>query len=181
MKTTVACPFCGQDWLVRVTLRRTQERMLLCPECDSTWPAGVQPTEENAVDLSVRLQSRGLDDADWAELDDGWPQTPEENQPASERDDDRQAADRHQPSAPLPMDDGTMRGACPRCRQGVVVLYEHVDAALPFQLCEECDATWPAGAPLERSTFADLTLMLEGQGYTADWARLRRMPVGDDP
>lgn len=35
----VACPRCGQDWLVRVRLLHLGRDAILCPECDALWQA----------------------------------------------------------------------------------------------------------------------------------------------
>lgn len=36
-ETRVACPRCGQDWLVRVRLVYLARVAILCPECDALW------------------------------------------------------------------------------------------------------------------------------------------------
>lgn len=33
----VACPRCGQDWLLRVRLVHLSREAILCPECDALW------------------------------------------------------------------------------------------------------------------------------------------------
>jgi hypothetical protein len=42
----VACPRCGQDWLVHVRLVHLSRNAVLCPECDALWqqPGDIGPT-----------------------------------------------------------------------------------------------------------------------------------------
>ena len=42
----VACPRCGQDWLLRVRLVHLSRSAILCPECDALWqqPKDVGPS-----------------------------------------------------------------------------------------------------------------------------------------
>jgi hypothetical protein len=37
MNNRVACPRCGQDWLVRVQLVPLHKEAVMCPECEAVW------------------------------------------------------------------------------------------------------------------------------------------------
>lgn len=64
---------------------------------------------------------------------------------------------------------------CPRCSQDHVERYRVIPTGESLRVCPECDATWTAGTPLERSYFHDLSTYLAGQGLNDEpWSLLER-------
>lgn len=70
---------------------------------------------------------------------------------------------------------GDPRFVCPRCSQDRVERYRVTPTGESLRVCPECDATWTAGTPLERSSFIDLTTYLAGQGLNDEpWSLLKQ-------
>jgi predicted nucleic acid-binding Zn ribbon protein len=57
----VACPQCGQDWLVRVRLVHLRKVGIICPECDALWLTA-DPRPESFVDYGTFMRSNGRTD-----------------------------------------------------------------------------------------------------------------------
>ena len=54
----VACPRCGQDWLIRVRLIHLERDAILCPECDALW-VDADPRNDNFEDYGTFMQRHG--------------------------------------------------------------------------------------------------------------------------
>ena len=61
--TDLACPRCGQDWVVEVRLRHINLLARFCPDCEALWP-GVQPRKDNFVDYGTFMKSHGRTEPD---------------------------------------------------------------------------------------------------------------------
>jgi hypothetical protein len=57
-KQRVACPRCGQDWLVEVNLVQLEEHGVICMECDALW-ISESPEAANFQDYGTYMRSRG--------------------------------------------------------------------------------------------------------------------------
>jgi hypothetical protein len=74
----VACPRCGQDWLVRVRLVRLGKSAILCPECDALW-FSEKPESDNFVDYGTFMRAHGCtepEDSSEIEFGDALVRTP---------------------------------------------------------------------------------------------------------
>ena len=54
----MACPRCGQDWLVHVRLVHLERDAILCPECDALW-GDIDPRHDNFEDYGTFMQRNG--------------------------------------------------------------------------------------------------------------------------
>ena len=54
------CPRCEQDYLEKYIEPGSRSVFVTCPECDATWPEGVQPSATNFEDLESFLGANGL-------------------------------------------------------------------------------------------------------------------------
>jgi hypothetical protein len=50
---------CGQDWVARYRIKGSDEQFWLCPECESLWRDGADPSRTTEAYLSVFLEARG--------------------------------------------------------------------------------------------------------------------------
>lgn len=64
----VACPRCGQDWVVRAIIKPLSEEILLCPECDAFWRPDQPISKAAFADYGTYVISKGLSQ-DWALLE----------------------------------------------------------------------------------------------------------------
>lgn len=55
----VACPRCGQDWLVRVSLSKLNRSAILCPECDALWTSEANISIANFEDYGTFMMRNG--------------------------------------------------------------------------------------------------------------------------
>lgn len=64
------CPTCDEYGdLLRATVRKTGQQVIVCSECDFVWPHPGQPFDcARATDVASLLAQSGLDD-DWDELE----------------------------------------------------------------------------------------------------------------
>jgi hypothetical protein len=70
---------------------------------------------------------------------------------------------------------GDPRFVCPRCTQDHVENYRVIPTGERLRVCPECEATWTAGQPLDRSSFVDLSTYLAAQGLTDEaWVLIER-------
>lgn len=60
------CPYCEQGGIIRVKVKKTNEVIKICEECDSVWPAEV--TEESGTTLQKYMHNKGCADS-WGELE----------------------------------------------------------------------------------------------------------------
>lgn len=61
MPERVACPRCGQDWLVRVELVALSRRAAFCPECEALWLDDGAIGPSSFVDAGTYLRQAGRD------------------------------------------------------------------------------------------------------------------------
>ena len=62
------CPRCEQDYVVAATIKRTEQRIWVCPECEATWFAEAAIAAPGFIDLGTHLKAQGLTTL-WTELD----------------------------------------------------------------------------------------------------------------
>jgi hypothetical protein len=61
----IACPVCGQDWLRWYRVKDDGLTFLLCPECDSVWLPGQDPSPTARQDLSELLGCPQVHGTEW--------------------------------------------------------------------------------------------------------------------
>ena len=54
----IACPRCGQDWLLDVRLTHVDRTAIWCPECDALWLEGA-PHSDDFVDYGTFMLRQG--------------------------------------------------------------------------------------------------------------------------
>ena len=61
METTnkIACPRCGQDYIVRAVIKPLNLEIKICPECEAFWFTNEDVNERNFGDLGSYLENTG--------------------------------------------------------------------------------------------------------------------------
>lgn len=66
---------------------------------------------------------------------------------------------------------------CPTCEQGEVLQMRVIDTGEELRVCDECEAVWPAGAPLAVPGFEQLADFLEDRGIPPLWSSLEFVEI----
>ncbi len=67
-RAQVACPACGQGWVLLVRVKSTGVRLLLCEECESTWLAEEDIGTDRVTNFVNYMQAHG-DQGLWTEIE----------------------------------------------------------------------------------------------------------------
>jgi transposase-like protein len=62
------CPRCEQDHVLAATIKKTAQRIWVCPECEAAWLDETAIAAPGFIDLGTHLKAPGLT-ALWTELD----------------------------------------------------------------------------------------------------------------
>jgi uncharacterized protein (DUF983 family) len=57
------CPRCGQGVLLVATIKMSDERVVVCDECEALWTSEKEPASANFQDMVTFLKSKGIDGA----------------------------------------------------------------------------------------------------------------------
>jgi hypothetical protein len=63
----IACPRCGQDWVLRYRIASVGATVSVCGECEALWRDDQEIAATNFIDMSTYLCSLGLR-GEWKEL-----------------------------------------------------------------------------------------------------------------
>ena len=66
-----------------------------------------------------------------------------------------------------------------RCEQGQVVAVRIIKLATDAFICDECDALWPSGVPVERMRWIDFHTFMKQYGLPGAWSELVSIPDAD--
>ena len=66
--TKVACPGCGQGWVVPVRVRATGALIFVCEECETTWLQERAIGKDKPTNFMDYMQSEGLNGL-WTEVE----------------------------------------------------------------------------------------------------------------
>lgn len=59
----IACPSCGQDWVVRVRLVYLRREVMMCRECDSLWTSAADVGVTMPDDYATFMNRHGRQNA----------------------------------------------------------------------------------------------------------------------
>ena len=69
---------------------------------------------------------------------------------------------------------------CPRCdEQGEIVKAQIIATGEVVQICNECDALWPAGTQVGPTGFVDFSTYVRPLGLRGLWDELTLLRTGD--
>jgi hypothetical protein len=68
-----------------------------------------------------------------------------------------------------------MKTLCPRCNQGWILAFCIRENGKIVNICEECEALWPAEKTIEANNFDDMVTYLKSFGLKGLWIDLEEL------